>query len=243
MLASVVHHHPSLDEARAEIGAMKVSERIELATNRSADFYWRAVATWLASGIEWGLERRVGRGDLPAFLSTYRDLGVPRDWLQAVLIAARRTREPLTAMLPLLWLELSGTGGEMISCCSPATSQIGGLPVYALDKHTRLGKAALYQFARENTQVRHALERYLPKRNAQAAVQWAAFYADAATLSERFAWTRGDEIEQLGIDADLLNAGIPLDAIGAIRDVIADNVGHLNEIREQLLVAYLGGGQ
>lgn len=101
LLASIVHHHPSLDEARAEIGAKSVSERIKLATTPSADFYCRAVAAWHGSGMEWGLERRVGRGDISALLSAYEDLGVPRDWLQAVLMAARRTREPLTVMLPI----------------------------------------------------------------------------------------------------------------------------------------------
>lgn len=243
LLASIVHHHPSLDKARAEIGAMSVSERIKLAANPSADFYCRAVAAWHGSGMEWGLERRVGRGDVSALLSAYQVIGIPRDWLQAVLMAARRTREPLTVMLPLLWLEQSRTGNRVIRCPLPATREVGGLSLYALDKHTRLGKAALQQFARENTQVRETFQKFVPKRNAPAAVQWAAFYADAASLAESIVWPRGKEIEKLGIEADLLNVGIPLDGIGAIREVIQGNIDHLNDIREQLLVAYLGGAQ
>jgi len=56
-------------------------------------------------------------------------------------------------------------------------------------------------------------------------------------------WGRGEEIERIGIEVDLLNAGVPLEGIGAIRDVIAANLVHLNAIRERLLVAHLEGAQ
>lgn len=243
LLAGYVHHHPRLTESRATMGSMPLSRRIAIASDPSASLYSRAMAAWFASGIEWNRERRVGKGDLPALLAAFGDLGVPSAWLQVVQLAARRTREPLTVMLPLLWLELSRARGWIIRGSLPATRKVAGLPLYALDKHTRLGRAALHQFARENTKVRRVLERYVPKRNALAAVQWAAFYADAAALAERFLWARSREIERIGIEADLLNAGIPLEGIGAIRDVIAANIIHLNDIRERLLIAHLGGGQ
>lgn len=243
LLASVIHHHPSLDDVRGEIGAMPVSRRIELAADPLADFYHRAVASWFASGIEWGYERRVGKGDLPALLAAFADLGSPSAWLQVVQLAARRTREPLTVMLPLLWLELSRTAGEVVRCSVPATREVGCLPLYCLDKHTRAGKAALHQFARENAEVRRVLQMHVPKRNASSVVCWAAFHADGSSLTERLTWLRGTEIERLGIEADLLQAGIPPGGIEAIRDVIEANLDHLNDIRERLLIAYVGGDQ
>lgn len=243
LLAGYVHHHPRLERARATMCNISLSRRIAIASDPSAIIYQRAIAAWSASGIEWNRERRVGQGDLPALLSTFGGLGVPSEWLHVVQLAARRTREPLTVMLPLLWLDLSRARGWIIRCPLPATRKIAGLPLYALDKHTRLGRAALNQFARENTQVRRVLERYVPKRNALSAVQWGAFYTDAASLRERLLWARGQEIERIGIEADLLHAGIPPEGIGAIRDVIAGNLVHLNALRERLLVAHLEGGQ
>lgn len=243
LLTGYVHHHPRLTESRASFGSMPLSRRIAIASDPSASLYSRAMAAWFASGIEWDRERRVGKGDLPALLAAFGDLGVPSAWLDVVQLAAKRTREPLTVMLPLLWLELSRARGWIIKCSLPPTKKITGLPLYALDKHTRLGRAALNQFARENTQVRRVLERYVPKRNALSAVQWGAFYTDASSLRERLLWARGEEIERIGIEADLLNAGNPPEGIGAIRDVIAANLIHLNAIRERLLVAHLEDGQ
>jgi hypothetical protein len=243
LLASTVHHHPCFEQTRNEIGGMPLSRRIDIAADASADFHRRAVAAWYASGVEWGYESRVGKGDLLALLSAYQSLGVPHSWLQAVQLAAKRTREPLTVMLPLLWLQLPRTGGEIIRCALPATRRVSGLPSYGLDKHSRAGKAALRSFATENSEVRQTVERWVPKRNARAAVEWGAFYADAVSLAKRLSWPRGHEIERLGIEADLLNAGIPQEGIKAIRDVIADNLDHLNDIRERMLIAHLGGVQ
>jgi hypothetical protein len=64
----------------------------------------RAIAAWYASGVEWGKERRIGRGDLVALMGAFRDLGVRSDLVSATQVAAIRTREPIVVMAPLIWL-------------------------------------------------------------------------------------------------------------------------------------------
>ena len=63
---------------------------------------------WYASGLEWGAEKRVGKGDLPALLDAFRSLGVPDSLVGATGVAARRTREPIVVMVPLIWLAAAG---------------------------------------------------------------------------------------------------------------------------------------
>ena len=70
----------------------------------------RVIATWYASGVEWGRERRIGLGDLGGLMGAFRELGVPSDLVTATHIAATRTREPIVLMTPLLWLASENFG-------------------------------------------------------------------------------------------------------------------------------------
>jgi hypothetical protein len=56
--------HPLLEEARHVIGERSIVHRLDLLAETDLPLSVRAVAAWHASGIEWGRERRVGRGDL-----------------------------------------------------------------------------------------------------------------------------------------------------------------------------------
>src|ERR1700730_11938704 len=63
-------------------------------------------AEW-GSGIPW-LGERGEEGDLLALLDCYRQLGVPDRLVDAVGIAAHKTREPVTILVPLLWIATGG---------------------------------------------------------------------------------------------------------------------------------------
>ena len=84
--------------------AGSVHARIDMAADATLPVTVRATAAWYASGIEWGREQRVGPGDLENLLATFQDLGAPGALLEATRIAARRTREPITIMVPVVWL-------------------------------------------------------------------------------------------------------------------------------------------
>ena len=101
------------------------------------------IAAWHSSGVEAWREQRVGPGDLDALTRTYAELGVLEHLLEAVVVAIRKTREPFALLLPLLWLVAAGSESELPDPPVPPSSLINGVPLYALDKHTRLERAAL----------------------------------------------------------------------------------------------------
>jgi hypothetical protein len=75
---------------------------------------------------------------------------VPEDLLAATEIAASRTREPITVMVPLIWLAAQASGETSVCDCPvPSLVQMDDVPLYALDQHTRLGREAIWRFARE----------------------------------------------------------------------------------------------
>src|SRR5208282_1371587 len=129
--------HPGLAEfARAMASA---SAQVVLASVRDKmlPLSHRALAAGFASGV--GGET-AGRGNVDALLKSYRKLGVPDDLLVATEIAAARTREPITLMVPLIWLAAKKSQDVKVrNCPVPPLTISGGVPLYALDEHTRLG--------------------------------------------------------------------------------------------------------
>ena len=231
-LISVAQSHPALEEARLRIGAMTIGQRVDLAASDSRPLAERAVAAWFASGIEQGSEHRVGRGDLPALMSAFRRLGVPDDLIAATRFAATRTREPIVVMTPLLWLAASAAGDHrIVDCPAPPVAMIGEIPSCAFDKHTSAGKAAIHRFARENHAVRDVLAAYVLKDRAKDAACMAAFQVDATPVSRRFDWEGSAELERLGVEADMMKAGVRREGVAPLLNVVRDNLDHLDAIR------------
>ncbi len=164
MLFTAAQHDPALEIIRARCRSAPVAQRLEFVVEPTLSSPERAVAAWHSSGVESRAERRVGRGDLDALMRTYARLGVPERLIEAVALALRKTHEPIALFLPLLWL--SAAGGETGFVDSPLAPSglIDGVPLYALDKHTRLGRQAIGRFARENAEI----ARFLTERTAPA---------------------------------------------------------------------------
>ena len=57
-------------------------------------------------------------------------------------------------MVPLVWLAATRQSHHTISKSEvPTTKIIDDVPMYALDKHTRLGREAIRRFASENNEA------------------------------------------------------------------------------------------
>jgi hypothetical protein len=230
--------YPKLEEARCMVGERSLAHRLDLVADTSLPLPVRAIAAWYSSGIEWVRERRVGRGDLPGLMATFRLLGAPADLVLATRRAATRTREPIVIMAPLLWIAASRTAdARVVECPVPPAPVIGGVPLWTFDKHTAIGKAAIHRLARENDAVCDVLATFVPEYRAKDAACMAAFYADAAPVSRRLEWDGSAELEALGVENDMLRAGVHWEGIRPILTVVRDNLDHLNAIRAKLFSA------
>jgi hypothetical protein len=169
-------------------------------------------------------------------MTTFRELEVPESVIAATEIAASRTREPITVMVPLIWLAAQASKETSVCDCPvPALMQMGDVPLYALDEHTRLGREAIWRFARENSAVRSCLTRYVSGRCWRGVAYVAAFYVDAAPVARRLMWDQSETLETFGIERDLLHAGMPVEGIEPLLEVMRANLGHLNEVRREVL--------
>jgi hypothetical protein len=228
--------HPVVEDAWRRIKAMSIAQRLDLLADLSSPLLERAVAAWCASGIEWGVERRVGPGDLASLMHVFRELGVSADLTSAAHFAVRRTKEPIVIMTPLLWLASSKSAPvRVVDCAVPPVTMIGETPGYTFDKHTSIGKAAIQRLARENEAVRGALAAFVSPTKRNDAAAMAAFYADGAPVSRRYDWKGSTELERLGVESDLRRAGVALEGIDPLLAVLRHNLDHLNALRCQLL--------
>jgi MgsA AAA+ ATPase C terminal len=149
--------HPLLAGVAQEMTSASLTTRLSRIGSRALDLPHRAVATFLASGMG-------TRGaDREALLSAFDDLGVSQELVAATGIAAVRTREPITVMVPLIWLTARDCNRQVRDRPVPPLVESGDVPLYALDQHTRLGREAIWSFARENNAVRACLARFVPE--------------------------------------------------------------------------------
>lgn len=227
--------HPGLAGFAQAMAKASLNCRISQVRNEALDLPQRAVATLSALSI--GPRGQISRGTsgLDALLTMFRELGVSEELVAATGIGAARTREPITVMVPLIWLAAARSKKRICDCPTPPLVEAGGVPVHALDMHTRLGREAIWRFASENAAVRACLARYVPESRWRSAAYVAGFYIDAAPVARRLIWDQSDALEAFGIERDLLHAGVPVEAIKPLLDIMRSNLGHLNELRAQVL--------
>ena len=113
----------------------------------------------------------------------------------------------------------------------PEARVVDGVPMYALDKHTRLGRQAIARFARENEAVRACLEEHVPEYRHRDAACMAAFYADAVPLRRQLVWDQSNAVERLGTESDMLRAGVALPGIQSVLETFRANRDDLNGVR------------
>lgn len=150
-LITSAEHHPSLAKARMLVGAGALTDHLDTVMDQNALLTERALAAWCASAIGWCGEKSA-RGDLPTLLDAFRRLGVPDELVTATGIAAQKTREPITLMVPLIWLaanrdshptmtkyEVPVTKSSTECRCTPWTSTLAlaGRPSGVLRRRTK----------------------------------------------------------------------------------------------------------
>ena len=233
--------HPAFGEARRVIGEQSLAWRLDLVADMDLPLPTRAIALFGKLSARWS--GKEGAHDLHAAARMFLNLGVPPDLLKAAREAAILTREPIVAVAPLLWLAASqDPARSIVDCAVPDTPAIDGVPLYAFDKHTAIGKAAIHRLARESPAVRDVLAAFVEDDRARDVAAMAAFYADAAPVSRRFAWDGSAALEALGVESDMLRAGAPLAGIEPILGVLRENLGYLNAIRARLFFKRRSGG-
>jgi hypothetical protein len=235
LLFAVVLHDPALETMRSRCRSVSVARRLEFVADPTLSLPERALAVWHSSGVEaWG-EQRIGPGDVDALMQTYAELGVPERLLEAIAVAIKRAREPFPLLLPLLWLAAAGGESELLDSPLAPSGLINGVPLYALDRHTRLGRQAIKRFAQENAEIAQFLTKRGCDSGDDGALRMAVFYADGALTRPTLRWRHSAELTVAGVAADFHKVQVAADVGAELVELVAAHIADLDSIRIQLL--------
>jgi hypothetical protein len=160
--------HPMLADFWRAMEKASLELRLSHVRDQALGLPQRAVAALFALGI--GSRGDISRtGGLEALLTAFHELEVPEELVAATGIAAARTGEPITAMVPLIWLAARNSEKRVCDCAVPPLVKTDDVPLYALDKHTRSGREAIWRFACENDSVRACLAHFIPQSQRRSA--------------------------------------------------------------------------
>ena len=227
--------HPRLESIRKALRRAPLTDCLAVVEDPDWPLPERAVAAWYASGMPLGRDG-AENGDLHALLDCFRGQGVPEELIGATATAARQIGEPIAILVPLLWLASRAVGfSQAQQVPVPPTRVAAGVPLYSLDKHTRLGRAAIAKFAAENGAVRQFLDGHVEVGRRRDAVMIAAYHVDGIPIANRFDWPASHALEAFGRETDLLHAGVPSEAHDRLCGLVKENLEHLNQIRAAVL--------
>ena len=225
-----------LEPTRERCGTLGPTALHDDVRNEELTLAQRAVALWYGSGVNVGDEPRLSAVPPRSLHAIFGDTDVPTSLIAAAEEAARILRHPISVMLPLIWLAAQGGRTwkvEKLSVPDPGVTP-SGIPLFAFDKHTSRGKAAIGLFAKRCVPVREILAEFVPEFRARDAACMAAYYADAAPIARRLVWSQSEALHDLGLDTDLRKSGVCQTGVRAVFEVVAANLDMLNAIRADL---------
>ena len=138
-------------------------------------------------------------------------------------------------LLPLLWLAADGSKTELLESPLTPSSLINGVPLYALDRHTRLGRQAIRLFSRESVEIAQFLTERGCGSGDSGALRMAVFYADGALTRPTFWWRHSAELTAIGRAADFRKVDVAAGVGAELVQLVAAHITQLNAIRSRLL--------
>ena len=235
LLCAAAQHDPALEVMRSRCRLVSSDRRLEFVADPTLSLPGRAVAAWHASGVDPRGEGRLGRGDPGALMRTYADLGAPDRLLEAVMAATKAIRDPLALFLPLIWLSSNKGETALLDRVPPPSGLIDGIPLYALDKHTRLGRQAIGRLIRENAEVAEFLFEFECGSRDDGPLRMAVFHAEGALTRPTLHWRHSAELSAVGMAADFHSVNVYADVGAALTQLVAKHLGQLDAIRCELL--------
>jgi hypothetical protein len=128
-----------------------------------------------------------------------------------------------------------GSETELLDAPLAPSGLINGVPLYALDRHTRYGRRAIKRFAQENAEIAQFLTERDCDSGDDGALRMAVFYADGALTRPTMRWRHTAELTAAGVAADFHKVHVAADVGAELVELVAAHIADLDSIRIQLL--------
>ncbi len=230
--------HPDFEKECARLALAEAAELVALVRDETSPLPTRAVAAWYLAGTGRlrGTRLPARRGEPEALFAAYGDMGAPRSLVAACRSAAVRTQYPLPVFLPLVWSAARASRTRQVVTLDIGPPRVvRGMPLWAFDKYTPIGRQALRTLLASSAPVRTYLAEHLPKGRRLEALGVAVFYVEGGEVRHQLVWDQTEVLTTLGIEGDLSRTGLRREAVRGLLQIVRENLGDLDRIRVSLM--------
>lgn len=205
---SLTEAHPDRVLVMPPYTKLGTTELIAIASDTERGHFERLVALRVLGGITLGdgTYRRLSHFDGAALDQVARNLGLPDT---ARWLIQRNTRTAgMAAMIPVVWGMLSDATVKTMREFPHAMETVGGLPLCALDKFTRLGKLAIRRYYLSTTELQGFILNFAPKSQPQKLIGMAIFHAESSILARYLLTPKMEELRAETEEVELIAMGL-----------------------------------
>lgn len=228
--------HPHHEHECEDIACLPIPDRLSVAVDPAQPLIRRAVAACYAAGINGGGRQFLVGSELSRFLDAFEAIGFPSSLASAVDIAARKTREPIVVMLPILWAALHQNG---------ETSTIIDVPIpHGGFSHGIRSLASISIPASGSRRSPSSLARMIPYKRLCRNLWLIIGHGTSPPWQHSMRMPSpspadgigaAHALEAVGLEADMMKIGCPQAGVLPNAEAVRTNLDHLNAIRRRLL--------
>lgn len=183
-----ISHHHELAELRASLTGVHLAKHLSRISERGA-LLGASLSVLHASGVRWTGMVAGKTSNAPATFDAMRAAGVDPEIVALSEQGYRKTREPLSILLPLLTLarppvEFTTQDDEF----PPALVGRSGLPTYVYDAFSWEGKAALSRFLKRDTATGRWLRKHVAGERRLSVLAGGLFRVEGGLVRQRVMW-------------------------------------------------------
>ena len=194
-LLMVCELHPAHAEARVELPLLTTRELIEIATGRGS-VQERALALWYALGTDRRPSTLVSRPGEPRLVFDYLcEAGWPHSIVEVAREGFRRGGDMLCPLVALLACE-PREPSQIRDDDFPPETMIGGVPGWAMDVHTRQGRAAFARFLETDAPSARWVRTNIRPARRLPFFGHIVFRVESGLVVNRLRWPLADELRR-----------------------------------------------
>ncbi|NBX02902.1 MAG: hypothetical protein EBR02_02310 [Alphaproteobacteria bacterium] len=200
-------------------------------TDVSKTLVERSIAVWLlASTNKYPSDCMPQRtGSLDTAISVLRTLDTPKELLEACIGATKLTPWPLALFIPFIQQEVQQHRHRIEHHELPIVSDVDGIPMYACDTFTRIGKSCYRQLQRDVLELRA----YSTQQ-----IGLAMFYLEGGLVNKELTAPR---LEAIQLVSQITDVELPVPQYEYLRDCLTCNMEVLTAIRRAQLQRHFAG--
>lgn len=205
--------------------------RLELAAARDADLYREILHVGSVHRQAIAALQLMMRGSKRMYDDLFlaiTEAGAPYTLSNVCRRAFSLTREPITALLPMLWSSFQGQTTTQRDDLLPPEKMVRGIPGWALDQFCREGLASLAHFRRSDCSTTRWLRDHVGPLHRDKVLRHAVFRVESGLCANRVEWSLGSKLRTA---ADLSTWPFPSDQAAELLAVVRHDIPVLNEMR------------